>query len=87
MQLMQVYSQKSIRTTWPRNAAMVSGCELSQVVPETWSPGGGNSGARKLATFSSFGLNPCPRASGADGHASAAKTKNAENTIRIRHSP
>src|SRR5579875_225571 len=33
MQLMQVYSQKSIITTLPRNCSMVRGRELIQVMP------------------------------------------------------
>ena len=33
MQLTQVYSQKSTRTTFPRSCFNVSGGELSQVIP------------------------------------------------------
>src|SRR5690348_14691559 len=45
MQLMQVYSQKSIITTLPRSGSNVSGGELIHVVPETLNPGTGKSGA------------------------------------------
>src|SRR6267143_2346203 len=62
-QLMQVYVQKSTRTTFPRRSALVSGCELSHPVApprEGNSPSTGN-GAMVAVSKTASRLMWCTR--------------------------